>query len=125
MTEAELVGADYIMPQMIWTRNFLMSQGWFVQRNLLYQDNKSAMQLERNRARSNSRRTRHLNIKFYFIMDRIESGEITIKYRPIDDMVGDFFTKPLQGHKFWKFRKTIMGRKDEPGPQECVEGDKK
>jgi hypothetical protein len=41
-------------------------------------------------------------------------------------MVGDFFTKPLQGHKFFAFRKFIMGESDdaasklEPKAKECV-----
>jgi hypothetical protein len=42
-TEAEMVGADDVMPQMMWTRNFLLEQGVEVSRNILYQDNQSAM----------------------------------------------------------------------------------
>jgi hypothetical protein len=53
-TEAELVGADDILPQMIWTRNFMNAQGWTLQRNLLYQDNQSAMLLEKNGSASSS-----------------------------------------------------------------------
>jgi hypothetical protein len=119
-TEAELVGADDILPQMIWTRNFMMAQGWTVRQNLLYQDNQSAMLLERNGSASRSCRTRHIDIRFFFIKDRIQSGEVEIEYCPTDDMIGDFFTKPLQGQKFYKFRKVIMGEKDELGLQECV-----
>ena len=41
--------------------------------------------------------------------DRIEDGEIEIVYCPTDQMVGDYFTKPLQGKKFKDFRNFIMG----------------
>jgi hypothetical protein len=119
-TEAELVAADDILPQVVWTRNFMLSQGWEVKKNILYQDNQSAMLLEKNGVASSSKRTRHINIRFYFIKDRIDSGELNVEYCPTDLMVGDFFTKPLQGHKFFAFRKFIMGESDEPKAKECV-----
>jgi hypothetical protein len=112
-TEAEVVASDDAMPQMIWTRYFLIEQGVEVSRNILYQDNQSAMLLERNGKASSSRRTRHINIRFFFIKDRIASKEIELEYCPTDQMVGDFYTKPLQGAKFFFFRRIIMGEKDE------------
>ena len=51
--------------------------------------------------------------------DRIEDGEIEIVYCPIDQMVGDYFTKPLQGKKFKAFRNFIMGLHLNP-PKEHV-----
>jgi hypothetical protein len=112
-TEAEMVGADDVMPQMMWTRNFLLEQGVEVSRNILYQDNQSAMLLEKNGMASSSRRTRHINIRFFFIKDRISSNELELQYCPTDQMVGDFFTKPLQGSKFFFFRRIIMGEEVE------------
>ena len=47
-TEAELIGMHDILPQILWTCNFLMSQGYPVQQNVVYQDNMSAMLLENN-----------------------------------------------------------------------------
>jgi hypothetical protein len=44
--EAELVGVSGVLPQVIWTRNFLLSQGYDVRDSREYQDNKSAMLLE-------------------------------------------------------------------------------
>jgi hypothetical protein len=112
-TEAELVGADDVMPQMIWTRHFLLEQGVEVSQNILFQDNKSAILLETNGQASSSRRTRHINIRFFFIKDRISSKELELQYCPTDQMVGDFFTKPLQGSKFFFFRQIIMGEEVE------------
>ena len=42
-TEAELVGVDDIMPQILWTRMCLEAQGFNVTDNIIYQDNKSAL----------------------------------------------------------------------------------
>ena len=47
-TEAELIGADDAMPQMLWTRYFLEAQGYGIDENILYQDNMSPMLLENN-----------------------------------------------------------------------------
>ena len=41
--------------------------------------------------------------------DRIVNGEIEVVYCPTDEMIGDFFTKPLQWKKFEQFRSFIMG----------------
>jgi hypothetical protein len=50
----------------------------------------------------------HINIRYFFVTDRVKSGEVSIDYCPTDDMIADFFTKPLQGTKFRKFRDIIM-----------------
>ena len=121
-TEAELVGADDVLPQALWTRNFLKEQGYESQ-TTIYQDNTSAILLEKNGTESSSKRTRHINIRHYFIKDCVDKNYLTIEYCPTDDMVGDFPSKALQGHKFKKHRKTIMNLEHEPstvGQQECV-----
>ncbi len=65
-TESELVGVDDMMPILIWTRYLLLEQGYGVVENLLLQDNKSLMLLERNRKASSSKRTNHINIRYFF-----------------------------------------------------------
>ena len=107
-TEAELVGADDVLADVLWTRNFLIHQGYPSQTTLLLQDNTSAIQLEKNGRESAGKRSRHIDIRYFFIKDCIEKEKITVKFCPTDDMVADFFTKPLQGAKFTKFRQSIM-----------------
>lgn len=107
-TEAELVGTNDFMPQILWTRYFLQEQGYGVKDNIVHQDNQSSILLEENGRGSSSKRTRHINIRFFFITDRINSDELSVRYCPTDDMVGDFFTKPLQGTKFRKFRDIVL-----------------
>ena len=36
------------------------------------------------------------------------SNEIRIEYCPTEDMIADFFTKPLQGKQFYKLRDQVM-----------------
>ena len=108
-TEAELVAASDMSGQILWTKQFLCHQGYEVKRNILYQDNKSAILLEKNGSLSSSQRTRHINVRYFFIKDKVDQGDIEIVYCPTRDMLGDYFTKPLQGNQFRKFRERILG----------------
>ncbi len=81
-----------------------------------------------------------MNIRYFFIVDQIKKGEMTVKYCPAGDMIADHFTKPLQGALFRQFRSVIMNidhnipncdlswERDNLGsvsnPQECVGEDK-
>ena len=108
-TEAELVGADDAVTMILWTRLFLEEQGYQVEKNILYQDNKSAILLETNGAKSAGKRSRALNVRYFFLADQVEKGLITIEYCPTEAMLADYMTKPLQGEKFKKFRDSILG----------------
>jgi hypothetical protein len=103
-----LVGVDDVMPQIIWTRYFLEAQGYGVRKSKIYQDNQSAMLMEKNGKASTSKRTRHINIRYFFVADQVQNNEVTIKYCPTGDMTGDFFTKPVQGTPFKKFWNEIL-----------------
>jgi hypothetical protein len=53
-TESELVGVDDMMSSILWTRYFLKAQGYHVNDNIIFQDNKSTMLLEWNGKASSS-----------------------------------------------------------------------
>ena len=106
--ESELVTVDDLMPMIIWTNNFLKHQGLKTRDTIIYQDNKSAILLETNGRYSSSKRTRHIEARYFFVTDYKNQGAFKINYCPTDDMIADFFTKPLQGNKFQNFRKMIM-----------------
>ena len=108
-TEAELVGVDDAMNLILWTKLFLEAQGYNVASNVLFQDNKSAILLEKNGKKSSSSCTRALNIRYFFVTDQVEKGNLTIEYCPTNEMLGDFMMKPLQGSKFSFFKSRLMG----------------
>ena len=101
-TESEVIGVHDVLPQTIWTNNFLREQGMKIEETFVHQDNMSSMLLEQNGRSSSSKRTRHMNIRFFFVKDQVASKEIRIEYCPTKEMVADFFTKPLQGSQFYK-----------------------
>ena len=47
-TEAELMGADNVIPEFLWSRYFIEAQGFEVKDTVMYQDNLSAMLIENN-----------------------------------------------------------------------------
>jgi hypothetical protein len=109
-TEAELVGASDYLPNTIWAKMFLGAQGYDVKENTFAQDNQSAMKLEMNGRASCGQKSRHIDIRYFFMKDRIKSEKINIVYCPTEQMLADFFTKPLQGSLFEKFKKVLMGQ---------------
>ncbi|KAG7364548.1 reverse transcriptase RNA-dependent DNA polymerase [Nitzschia inconspicua] len=110
-TEAELVGADDAAGPMLWTMRFMHSQGYKI-KTVLYQDNKAAILMETNGRASAGKRSRHIDIRYFFIYDMKEKGLVKIHYCPTDKMIADYMTKPLHGNKFSKFRKIIMGQQN-------------
>jgi len=49
-----------------------------------------------------------LNIRHFFITDRVQAGKLNVQHCGTDDMIADYFTKPLQGSQFRKFRDLIL-----------------
>jgi hypothetical protein len=107
-TESELIAFYDVMPQVLWTDHFLTAQGHIVKDNIVYQDNKSSILLEKNGRASSSKRTRHINIRYFFVKDHVDRGTIRIEHCPTKEMIADYFTKPLQGVLFYQMRDHIM-----------------
>ena len=106
-TESELVSCSDHAPMGINMRNFLICQGYKINPVVIGQDNQSTIQLI-NRGRPASLRTRHINIRFFFLKDLIDRGEVLIKYVPTTEMIADIMTKPLQGHQFLVLRRMLL-----------------
>ena len=104
------------MPSIILTRNFTNSQDCDVTENIIFQDNKSAIILEKNGKLSSGTIKKHINIRYFFVTDRIKKGEVTVDWCPPYDTTGDLFTKPKQVLLFRQFRDMIMGMVRQPDP---------
>ena len=87
----------------------MKAQGFKVVDNVVYQDNQSAILLERNGRASSSKRTRQIEIRYYFATDRIAKKDLSVKWCSTSNMLADFMMKPLQDKVFMKLRDIIMG----------------
>ena len=108
-TEAELISVFDGTNQVLWTKYFLECQGYEVNNSTIYQDNGANILLKRNGKRSSKKGTRHISIRYFFITDKVQKGEIDIEYMPTGKMIADYFTKPLQGNLFRKMIDQIQG----------------
>ena len=66
------------------------------------------MLLEEKGIDSTGKRSRHINIRYFYIKDCLDKGYLSIEHCGTDDMIADIMTKPLQGIKFRKFRRMIL-----------------
>ena len=77
-TKSELVGVDDMLFKLLWSLNFIQAQGYTVDQNKMYQDNIATMRLEINGTLSSSKRTKHIKARYFFIKDKVHSGEVEI-----------------------------------------------
>ena len=108
-TDANLVGLDYVMSQVIWTQYFLKEQGYMIHNNVIYHEIQRVIRIEKNGKRFSSKRTRHINIRYYFITDRIIKQEAYVEFCPTLEMIGGYLTKVLQRCQFRQFRNILLG----------------
>ena len=106
-TEAEMVALSDMSSLAIWLREFLIGQGYEMERIVIEQDNKSCIQLIET-GRTVNPNSRHINNKYFFIKDRIKMGELRLEYTPTEELVADVLTKPVQGDRFRFLRTKLM-----------------
>ena len=105
-TEAELVGLSDTASQAIHTRLFLIAQGYEIGPATIYQDNKSCMALMK-RGAPGSERSRHIDIKYFWLAERVQNGEVKIEHLGTEEMFANILTKPVHGAQFQKERRGL------------------
>ena len=53
--------------------------------------------------------TRHINIRYYFITDRILKDYASKDFCPTLEIIGDYFTKALKVSQFHRLHNIILG----------------
>jgi hypothetical protein len=106
-TEAELIGLSDGLLHALWVNNLLSDIGFGTGTMKIYQDNKSTIHLVKE-GRNSNQRTKHLDVRYFHAIDCVRRGEIDVEYISTTDMIADYFTKPLVGELFYKFREKIV-----------------
>jgi hypothetical protein len=76
---------------------------------MLYQDNKSAILLEKSGKFSSSKQIKHIKTRYFFVKDKVAQGDLEMEHRGMEEMWADILTKPLlQGKAFREFRAKLM-----------------
>ena len=108
-TIAELVAVDDFLAKMLWLKKILHGLGYTLHKNILLQDNTSTILMAKNGRSCLGKRNRAIDVRYFAIKDSIDKGDIEITHVGTNFMVADYFSKCLQGEKFFRFRKLILG----------------
>ena len=92
----------------LWAREFLLCQGHPLPPTVIGQDNQGVLSLI-SKGRHGTQRTKHLNIRYFFVTDRIASEELKLEYVPTKLMVADMMTKPVNGVLLTNLRRMLFG----------------
>ena len=109
-TEAEIIAVSDGMNVPMWLADFLKYQGFEKKTIQVHQDNQSCIALL-TKGRSTAETTRFIAIRHYWISYYIFTKVVELLYVPTEEMVSDYFTKPLQGTLFEKMVTRILGKK--------------
>ncbi|XP_046861998.1 secreted RxLR effector protein 161-like [Xenia sp. Carnegie-2017] len=105
-TEAEYVALSLATQEIVWLKKLLQDVNVRSEKSLvIYEDNQGAIELSKNAKFPN--RTKHIDIAFHFIREKVGNGSIDAKYCPTDQMLADIMTKSLSKEKFIKFRELL------------------
>jgi hypothetical protein len=115
-TVGELVACDDASTKILWTQQFMEAQGYKPKKNVVYQDNKQTILYLKNGRASTLKRTRAINIRYFFLADQCQKGNIDIRWCPTKQMLGDPMTKPLQGKEFHDMTDYLLGKRRVPEP---------
>ena len=87
---------------------FPVEQGVQVSEMILYHDNMSSILLEKHCYHSSTKHTKHMEIRHFNVTDQVWNKLVSIKHCPMEERIGHYFMKPLQGSLFIKMRDYIM-----------------
>ena len=91
-TEVEYIHLAFATRDVLWCRNLLGELGFpKTKPSIVYQDNSSRIKITRS-----YKQHPEIDIKHYFVRDRIKQNEIALEKQSTVDMVADIFTKQCQ-----------------------------
>ena len=76
-------------------------------RPIVFEDNTTAIAVMMNN--KSATRSRHFDIKYFYLADLIQRGLMVLKYVPTEFQVADVLTKPTPNYVFQKLTKCLMG----------------
>ena len=105
-TEAEYVAASVCACQAVWFRRMMQELGHeATEGTTILCDNTSTIKLSKNQVFHG--RCKHIGVRFHFLRELVNNGEISLKHCGSQEQVADIFTKPLRREVFEKLRSEL------------------
>ncbi|GMF42168.1 unnamed protein product [Phytophthora fragariaefolia] len=111
-TEAEYIALCHCMQEVIFLKLLLKELGFTTTRGTtVYEDNQSCIKICNNPELHG--RSKHIDIRYHFVQEKVERHEFTVAYCNTKDMVADIFTKALDKHQFRELRAKLRMQSSE------------
>lgn len=104
-TEAEYMALFEAVREAKWLQSLALSINLNVNNILIYEDNMGCISIAENSVNHN--RTKHIDVRYHFVRERLEDNTITLKHIDTQNQVADTFTKPLAEVKFIESRNNL------------------
>ena len=102
--EAEYIALASAAQEAVWVRQLLTDlRSNPEEATRIYEDNQSAICLAKNPQFHG--RAKHIGIKYHFIREQVENGNVELSYYRTEEMVADMLTKGLGREQLRKLRK--------------------
>lgn len=103
-TEAEYMALSEATQEAVWLKTFVSELGEHASDEpvLIYEDNQDSIALAKNS--EFHKRTKHIDIRFHFVREKVESSQVVLQYCPTQDMLADIMTKPITAPQFVALR---------------------
>ena len=111
--ESEYVAAASCCSQVLWMQTQLKDYGVNLTKIPILCDSKSAIAITENPVHHS--RTKHIDVRYHFIKDHVEKGNIEMYFVPTENQIADIFTKPLdeKRHNFLISKLGMVNIRDE------------
>jgi hypothetical protein len=112
--ECELIAQSTVGDYVVWLNDFLDELGYrSSEPALMYQDNTSAIRIS-SQGTGTFKRSKHIKVRFFWLKELVELGELIFQYISTNEMVADILTKPLTGALFIFMLKKLLGYNARP-----------
>ena len=99
-TETYIASNGERFPKCTWFRYFRLAQGGTSKEDVLMQYNTCCILMHNNYPFSIIKGSKHINIRHFFVADKITKKEVRVVHCPTDKMIANNSTKPTQGTLF-------------------------
>ena len=107
-TQAEFIGLHDAGPHFVECKNFMDEVGLTQEPIEVEQDNTASIQFG-NEGREAAKKSRHMNVRYFWVKQLVDDGVIRLKYCPTELMLADMLTKSTSGSTFFERRSRLLG----------------
>jgi hypothetical protein len=106
--EAEYMAACAATQEAVYLRRLMEGLGYKQEAaTVILEDNQGCIALSENPVLH--QRTKHIDVRYHFVRERVESGEVRLVYVPTEHQLADLMTKPLNKPRVEFLRKGVLG----------------